>query len=130
MKLITCHIKLSAYSTVRLNDVTPGEASILMRLHRANAGGNPILEPVAQGETQRTDAEELARLSRKYGRKAIEAAYPGVAPVLPTDFASIGVKVKPPTVAVVTDEEPITEAVPVKRGRKAKVEVEQTANPE
>jgi hypothetical protein len=124
---------LGDYSTVKKTNVTPAEAALLIKLHRPSAGQMPILQPVAVGEVERSDFEELDRLRKIYGGKTIKAAWPGVTPTLPQAFSDVGVKVAaplPPATEVAPSEDPAPVEVPKRRGRKPTVEVEQTANPE
>lgn len=137
MRTISCLVKVSEYDTIMKHGVTPAEAALLVLMKRPVIQENPIKEPKATGEIERTDAEEFDRLARLYGRKRVEKAFPGVNPTLPATFAAVNVKVaaaeapETDTKAPEAGAEAEAPAAPRKaRKAKAPVEVQETSNPE
>lgn len=123
MKTINCRIRLHEYSDVAGIGITPAEAVVLQQLHGANAGGPVIQKPVASGEVDRTDKDEVARLVAKYpvrgksGEAVAKELFPGAFPKLPETFAEVGIE------GVQAPEEP---AAP----RKSRKSAEPAATPE
>ena len=103
-------MKINKMDTIPKTGVTPAEVVILSHKeygHFNNVGGFPLTELTQKGEAlslswnteegiftevkgkKRTDAEEISRLSRTYGKKKVEACFPGASPKLPQTFAEV-----------------------------------------
>lgn len=119
MQIGNCRVKLDKdQNDVPVIGVTPAEVQVLRRMHSTNVKGDPIHALVpsenpasvragfeADGVTPktraRTMAEEARRLVHKYGKKQIDAMYPGENKVLPLTFAEVR---EMPTVAQSNDK--------------------------
>lgn len=83
-------------SGVNKKGVTPAEAMLLVAMHHAAAGGNPIktnegvLNISNLRTVKRSAREEKHRLLGKYSDKKVNALFPGAMPQMPTDFDHAG----------------------------------------
>jgi len=114
MQTATCRIKLNDKTITQLRGVTPAQAVILDKLHKANAGGEVILETVVTGNI--TGDGEAKRLTRMYGGGPVEKLWPGVVKKLPQTFAEAGFPVVAQTSVVIKpapDDAPEEVPVPV-----------------
>lgn len=72
-------------------DVTPPEFRVLQRVH----GGEVLLLEVTE-PVERTQEDELTRLRNWYKVKAVDGAFPGEYPFLPTTFKAARIPVEDP----------------------------------
>lgn len=83
-------------SNVHKHNVTPAEAMLLVSMHHAAAGGNPIktregvLNLTNVKVEKRTAREEKHRLLNFYSPKKVNALFPGAMPQMPSDFEEAG----------------------------------------
>lgn len=124
MELGNIVMKISKMDTIPKMAVTPAEVVILSHKehgHFNNVGGFPLTELKVLGDApalswnteegiftevkgkKRSDSEEVTRLSRTYGKKKVEACFPGVSPKLPQTFAEVA-EVAGPTCVVKVEE--------------------------
>jgi hypothetical protein len=117
-------MKINKMDTIPKSAVTPAEVVILSHKdhgHFNNVGGFPLTVLDIKGEAlalawnveegiytevkgkKRSDAEEIARLSRTYGKKKVEACFPGASPKLPQTFAEVAEIAGPTCAAKVED---------------------------
>jgi hypothetical protein len=103
-------MKINKMDTIPKSGVTPAEVVILSHKdhgHFNNVGGFPLTALDVKGEAlalswsseeglftevkgkKRSDSEEIQRLSRTYGKKKVEACFPGASPKLPQTFAEV-----------------------------------------
>ena len=75
-------------SNVQKHDLTPAEVQLLCVMHMPVIGKFPISDLKETADVKRTDAEEVARLSMKYGKTRVEGLFGKVNPKLPADFKS------------------------------------------
>lgn len=83
-------------SGVQKINATPAEAMLLVAMHHAAAGQNPI--KTREGELRllnvavikRTPREEKQRLLGLYSQKKVNAIFPGAMPQMPVDFEEAG----------------------------------------
>lgn len=88
MKVANCVINLGQ-CTVPKAGVTPAELMLLKAEHHKNAKGQVVVSVEETGEIERTAPQEAARLKGLYGKKKVEALFPGFSPVFPADFAEV-----------------------------------------
>jgi len=121
-------MKINKTDTIPKLGVTPAEALILSHKdhgHFNNVGGFPVTELKVTGDApllvwdavdgvwnevkgkKRSDSEEFARLSRTYGKKKVEACFPGASPKLPQTFAEVVESVGPTCNAKVDDSKEV-----------------------
>lgn len=94
MELATLHLKLSGdpQNTVMIHGVTPAQLAIYAFMHGEECVQSLTLEKV---EKKLTTAEVMTKLHETFGSsepamKAISSLFPGMNPMLPRTFASIG----------------------------------------
>lgn len=111
MQLANVELWLNAHHWIQLRRVTPAEAFLLQKIHSTN-NGRLASVLVHDDEIERSSAEELARLLRKYKpefvNKGDNALWPGATPTLPQKFSevtlecTIGRYVAPPLAPPIT----------------------------
>jgi len=110
MEIANIVMKINKMDTIPKVGVTPAEAIILSHKdhgHFNNVGGFPLTSLNIKGEAlalvwdseeglytevkgkKRSDSDEIGRLSRTYGKKKVEACFPGASPKLPQTFAEV-----------------------------------------
>lgn len=77
-------------NTIIKNDITAAEILILRNIH----GDDAVRSIKTLGEVNREYNKEYERLLFTYGRKKVQAAFPGNRPVLPQKLADVGIFVK------------------------------------
>lgn len=83
-------VRTSDLQTIPRSGVTPAEAIVLRKIHYHGANGEAISNVLITGElTPDQEAKEFARLSGRYGRKHVEALFPGHSKSLPKTFAEL-----------------------------------------
>jgi len=107
MNTINCGIKLNEHHVGIGTGITPAEVLVLTAIHYPGVDRNVypvIVAPVASGTVDRSNADEVDRLKRKYTatvdgdpkKPIVTQMFPGVTPELPQTFEAIGLKVAPP----------------------------------
>lgn len=69
--------------------VTAAEVAILKNIH----GEDAVTNAADISKSSRSNAEEVDRLRQFYGKKAVDAVFPGAMPTLPTSLAAVGIEV-------------------------------------
>jgi hypothetical protein len=134
MQTITCQIKLNDYHIGNRAGVTPTEYQLLEAIHKKEAGGKCVLNPVFSADAEeiernkageivkrrpRTNAEEIRRLKGLYHVKARSGApgthllddlYPGLNPELPQTFAEVGLTPAEKPAETIPEAHPESEA--------------------
>lgn len=85
MKTANVILKLSRDQTVVKTHITPAQAQMLVILHMANSGGEPVKVIEETEEIDREDRDEIARLRRVYGVARVKALFGPNSP-LPATF--------------------------------------------
>ena len=107
MNTINCGLKLNEHHVGIGTGITPAEVLVLTAIHYPGVDRNVypvIVAPVASGTVERSNADEVDRLKRKYTatvdgdpkKPIVTQMFPGVRPELPKTFEEIGLKVAPP----------------------------------
>lgn len=95
MQIADCLVILSPENHLHKRDITPAEALVLRKMHFSNSQGAPIANLALNGEVERSNSAEIARLKQKYtgiveGVRAFEAVFgKGMMINLPQTFAEI-----------------------------------------
>jgi len=76
----TVHIKINKQQSVIKPNVAPPELLILIAMHHASAGGNPVVNVTPNGKTEVDPIAYRNALSNRYGAERVLAAFPGTLP--------------------------------------------------
>ena len=118
-------VRTSDLQSIPRSGVTPAEVVVLRKIHFAGANGEVISNVLVTGElTPEKAREEFTRLGGRYGKKVVEALFPGHSKNLPATFIELD-----PPVTLIDAPLPVAPA-PVDLPEEAPVVVAVASTPE